>query len=61
VLPLDNGVPLAVNQATPAVLGKTAPAFSPAMIDLARAATGGEWNTAAPSTRTGRIFSFGRN
>ncbi|HST14278.1 MAG TPA: AAA family ATPase [Gaiellaceae bacterium] len=61
VLPLDTGVPLAVNQATPAVLGKSAPAFTPAMLDLARAATGGDWNTAAPSTRAGRIFSFGRN
>jgi pilus assembly protein CpaE len=61
VLPLDNGVPLAVNQASPAVLGKSAPAFAPAMLDLARQATGGDWNTAAPATRTGRIFSFGRN
>ena len=61
VLPLDPGVPLAVNQATPAVLGKTAPAFAPAMLDLARSTTGGEWNVAAPTTRAARIFSFGRS
>ncbi len=61
ILPLDPGVPLAVNQATPAVLGKGAPAFTPAMLELTRAASGGDWNVAARPTRASRIFSLGRN
>ncbi len=61
VLPLDPGVPLAVNQAVPAVLGKSATAFGPAMLDLARSAAGGEWSTDRQAPRAARIFSFGRS
>jgi pilus assembly protein CpaE len=61
VLPLDPGVPLAVNQAEPAVLGKAAPQFTPAMLELARAATGGDWSVAQQAPRASRIFSFGRS
>ena len=61
VLPLDPGVPLAVNQAEPAVLGKSAPLFTPAMLELARAATGGDWSVTRQATRAARIFSFGRS
>ncbi|MGZ4333113.1 MAG: AAA family ATPase [Gaiellaceae bacterium] len=63
VLPLDPGVPLAVNQAVPAVLGKGAGAFTPAMLELARTAAGGEWDAPRPAAapRATRIFSFGRS
>jgi pilus assembly protein CpaE len=61
VLPLDPGVPLAVNQATPAVLSKSAGAFAPAMLELARSAVGGEWSSARQAPRAARIFSFGRS
>jgi len=62
VLPLDPGVPLAVNQAEPAVLTKSAPQFTPALLELARAATGATWEEAArPSARAARIFSLGRS
>jgi pilus assembly protein CpaE len=62
VLPLDTGVPLAVNQATPAVLSKTAPAFTPAMLELARSAAGLDLSQARPQTpRSARIFSLGRS
>jgi pilus assembly protein CpaE len=60
VLPLDPAVPLAVNQATPAVLGKTGP-FAPAMLELARSAAGLDLSQARPTPRTGRIFSLGRS
>jgi pilus assembly protein CpaE len=62
VLPLDTGVPLAVNQATPAVLSKTAPAFAPAMLELARSAAGLDLSQARQQTpRSARIFSLGRS
>ena len=60
VLPLDPGVPLAVNQAVPAVLAKTGQ-FAPAMLELARTVSGGAWSAARPTTRASRIFSFGRS
>ena len=60
VLPLDQAVPLAVNKAVPAVLSKTG-AFAPAMLELARSASGGAWSAARPSHRASRIFSFGRS
>jgi pilus assembly protein CpaE len=60
VLPLDAGVPLAVNKATPAVLAKTGP-FAPAMLELARTVSGGAWSAARPAPRASRIFSFGRS
>ena len=60
VLPLDPAVPLAVNQATPAVLGKTGP-FAPAMLELARSAAGLDLSHARPAPRTARIFSLGRS
>jgi pilus assembly protein CpaE len=60
VLPLDPGVPLAVNKATPAVLAKTGP-FAPAMLELARTVSGGAWNAPRPAPRASRIFSFGRS
>ena len=63
VLPLDPAVPLAVNQATPAVLARTAPAFSPAMLELARVVDRRRSleRRGARRTRAARIFSFGRN
>ncbi len=61
VLPLDPGVPLAVNQAMPAVLGKTAPSFTPAMLELAQAAAGLDWSPARQAPRAARIFSLGRS
>jgi pilus assembly protein CpaE len=62
VLPLDTGVPLAVNQATPAVLTKTAPAFAPAMLELARSAAGFDLGQSRQHTpRSARIFSLGRS
>ncbi len=60
VLPLDPAVPLAVNQATPAVLGKTGP-FAPAMLELTRSAAGLDLSQARPTPRTARIFSLGRS
>ena len=60
VLPLDPAVPLAVNQATPAVLGKTG-AFAPAMLELARSAAGLDLSQTRPAPRTARIFSLGRS
>jgi hypothetical protein len=62
VLPLDTGVPLAVNQATPAVLSKSAPAFTPAMLELARSAAGLDLSQPRHHTpRSARIFSLGRS
>ncbi len=60
VLPLDPAVPLSVNQATPAVLGKTGP-FAPAMLELARSAAGLDLSQARQAPRTARIFSLGRS
>jgi pilus assembly protein CpaE len=62
VLPLDAGVPQAVNQATPAVLASYDSPFSGAMLELARTVVGGEqWPTARQAPRAARILSFGRN
>ncbi len=62
VLPLDAGVPQAVNQATPAVLAGLESPFSGAMLDLARSVVGGEqWPTGRQAPRAARILSFGRN
>ena len=60
VLPLDPAVPLAVNQATPAVLGKTGP-FAPAMLDLARSVAGLDLSQPRPTPRSTRLFSLGRS
>jgi len=60
VLPLDPAVPLAVNQATPAVLGKTG-AFAPAMLELARSAAGFDLSQTRQAPRAARIFSLGRS
>ncbi len=60
VLPLDPAVPLAVNQASPAVLGKSGP-FAPAMLELARSAAGLDLGHARQTPRAARIFSLGRS
>jgi pilus assembly protein CpaE len=60
VLPLDPAVPLAVNAASPAVLGRADAPFAAAMLKLAQATAGGEW-AGRPSNRAGRILSFGRS
>jgi pilus assembly protein CpaE len=60
VLPLDPAVPLAVNQATPAVLGKTGP-FAPAMLELARSAAGFDLSQGRSTPRSARLFSLGRS
>ncbi|HZQ16787.1 MAG TPA: AAA family ATPase [Gaiellaceae bacterium] len=61
VLPLDPAVPLAVNQAVPAVLGKASRAFAPAALELASSAARFNLNPARQPSRPARIFTLGRS
>jgi pilus assembly protein CpaE len=63
VIPLDPGVPLAVNDATPPILANADGPFAGSLLELAREATmaNGTWAAPAKLARASRLLSFGRN